>query len=127
MSAAEALKAGRAAGIRLGIDGDALTLEASEAPSPAVLGRWRVARPAWSPFCVWVMSAGRAEIGWCAHRPAAAPGQRSNTRPCAAVRNRTYRPWLAAFALLVGSVRHQTGRGGRLPFIHGNLDMRTSQ
>jgi hypothetical protein len=37
MSAAEALKAGRAAGIRLGIDGDALTLEASEAPSPAVL------------------------------------------------------------------------------------------
>jgi hypothetical protein len=37
MSAAEALKAARAAGIRLGIDGDALTLEASEAPSPGVL------------------------------------------------------------------------------------------
>jgi hypothetical protein len=37
MSAAEALKSARAAGIRLGIDGDALTLEASEAPSPAVL------------------------------------------------------------------------------------------
>lgn len=38
MSAAEALKAARAAGIRLGIDGDALTLEACEAPSPSVLG-----------------------------------------------------------------------------------------
>jgi hypothetical protein len=37
MSAAEALKAARAAGIRLEIDGDALTLEASEAPPPAVL------------------------------------------------------------------------------------------
>ena len=37
MSAAEALKAARAAGLRLGIDGDALTLEAATAPSPTVL------------------------------------------------------------------------------------------
>ncbi len=38
MSAAEALKAARdAAGIRIGIDGDALVLEADAAPPPAVL------------------------------------------------------------------------------------------
>jgi hypothetical protein len=37
MSAAEALKAARAAGVRLGIDGDALTLAAATAPPPIVL------------------------------------------------------------------------------------------
>lgn len=37
MNAAEALKAARATGIRLGIDGDALTLEAATAPPPTVL------------------------------------------------------------------------------------------
>jgi hypothetical protein len=37
MSAAEALNAARTAGIRLGIDGDALTLEAVNAPPPALL------------------------------------------------------------------------------------------
>lgn len=37
MSAAEALKAARATGIRLGIDGDALTLEAATAPPPTVI------------------------------------------------------------------------------------------
>jgi hypothetical protein len=37
MSAAEALKVARAAGVRLGIDGDALTLEAATAPPPTVL------------------------------------------------------------------------------------------
>jgi hypothetical protein len=37
MSAAEALKAARAAGIRVGIDGDDLMLEASAPPPPAVL------------------------------------------------------------------------------------------
>lgn len=37
MSAAEALKAARAAGVRLGIDGDDLTLEAATAPPPALL------------------------------------------------------------------------------------------
>ena len=37
MSAAEALKAARAAGIALGIDGDDLVLEASAPPPPAVL------------------------------------------------------------------------------------------
>jgi hypothetical protein len=37
MSAAEALKAARAAGLRLGIDGDDLTLEAPAAPPDAVL------------------------------------------------------------------------------------------
>jgi hypothetical protein len=37
MSAARALKAARAAGIRLGIDGDALTLEADVAPPTAVV------------------------------------------------------------------------------------------
>ena len=37
MSAAEALKAARSAGVLLGIDGDALTLEAAAAPPRAVL------------------------------------------------------------------------------------------
>jgi hypothetical protein len=37
MSAIEALKAARAAGIRLGIDSKDLTLEAAAAPPPAVL------------------------------------------------------------------------------------------
>jgi hypothetical protein len=37
MSAADALNAARAAGIRLGTAGDALTLEAAAAPPPAVL------------------------------------------------------------------------------------------
>jgi hypothetical protein len=37
MSAAEALKAARAAGIRVGIDGDDLMLEAAAPPPPAVL------------------------------------------------------------------------------------------
>ena len=37
MSAVHALKAARAAGVRLGIDGEALTLEAAAAPPPAVL------------------------------------------------------------------------------------------
>ena len=37
MSAAEALKAARAAGIELGIDGDDLVLQASAPPPPAVL------------------------------------------------------------------------------------------
>ncbi len=37
MSAAEAIKAARAVGIGLGIDGDALTLEAAVAPLDAAL------------------------------------------------------------------------------------------
>jgi hypothetical protein len=37
MSAAEALKAARAAGIQLGIDGDDLVLEASAPPPPALI------------------------------------------------------------------------------------------
>jgi hypothetical protein len=37
MSAAEALDAARAAGIRVGVDGDDLVLEAFAAPRPAVL------------------------------------------------------------------------------------------
>ena len=37
MSAAEALKAARAAGIELGLDGDDLVLEAASAPPAAVL------------------------------------------------------------------------------------------
>ena len=37
MSAAEALMAARAAGVRLGLDGKNLTLEAAGAPPPAVL------------------------------------------------------------------------------------------
>jgi hypothetical protein len=37
MSAAEALKAARAAGMKLGIDGDGLLLEAVTAPAPGVL------------------------------------------------------------------------------------------
>jgi hypothetical protein len=46
VSAVEALKAARAAGVQVAIDGDALTLEASAAPSPAVvelLARHKVA------------------------------------------------------------------------------------
>lgn len=37
MSAVQALKAARDAGVRIGIDGDALTLDAEAAPPPAVL------------------------------------------------------------------------------------------
>lgn len=37
MSAVQALKAARDAGVRIGIDGDALTLDADAAPPPAVL------------------------------------------------------------------------------------------
>jgi hypothetical protein len=37
MSASEAITAARAAGVRLGIDGDALTLEAAAAPLPALI------------------------------------------------------------------------------------------
>ena len=37
MSAVHALKLARAAGVRIGIDGDALTLDADAAPPPAVL------------------------------------------------------------------------------------------
>jgi hypothetical protein len=37
MSAAQALKAAREAGVRVGVDGDALTLDADAAPPPAVL------------------------------------------------------------------------------------------
>jgi hypothetical protein len=56
MSAAEAFKAARAAGVKLGIDGDALTLEASTAPPPAVLdllarhkaGIVALLRPGWA-------------------------------------------------------------------------------
>ena len=45
MSAAEALKAARAAGIRVRIDGDDLELEAAAPPPPAVLDLFRVTRP----------------------------------------------------------------------------------
>jgi hypothetical protein len=38
MSAAEALRAARAAGVKVGVDGDDLVLEASEPPPSAVLG-----------------------------------------------------------------------------------------
>ena len=44
-------------------------------------------------------------------------------RPAAALRNRDYRPRLAAFALLVGLVRRQTGRGRRR--LRGNGDRDT--
>jgi hypothetical protein len=37
MSAADALKAARAAGMKLGVDGEALMLEAATAPPPTVL------------------------------------------------------------------------------------------
>lgn len=37
MSALQALKAARDAGVRIGVDGDALTLDAAAAPPPAVL------------------------------------------------------------------------------------------
>jgi hypothetical protein len=37
MSAVQALKAARAAGVKLGVDGNALTLEAATAPPPTVL------------------------------------------------------------------------------------------
>ena len=41
MSAVQALKAARDAGVRIGIDGDALTLEADAAPPPEVLDQLR--------------------------------------------------------------------------------------
>jgi hypothetical protein len=105
MSAAEALKAGRAAGIRLGIDGDALTLEASEAPSPAVLDP--LARRKASLVAVLRLG----DVGWsCGDWLVRSPPGRS---PRAAVEHATLccpfgtEPTdhgLAAFALLVGSV-----------------------
>jgi hypothetical protein len=73
MSAAESLKAARDAGLRLGIDGDALTLEASAAPSPAViesLSRHKaeiiaLLRPAddgWSALDWWTLLRERARM-----------------------------------------------------------------
>jgi hypothetical protein len=103
MSAAEALKAGRAAGIRLGIDGDALTLEASEAPSPAVLDP--LARRKASLVAVLRLG----DVGWsCGDWLVRSPPGRS---PWAAVEHATLccrsepnlPTMLAAFALLVGS------------------------
>ena len=49
---------------------------------------------------------------------------RARPRAAAAVRNRVHRPRLAAFALLVGLVRRQTGRGRRRLGGNGDRDTR---
>ena len=49
MSAVHALKLARAAGVRIGIEGDALTLDADAAPPSAVLDLLLEARPAPTP------------------------------------------------------------------------------
>ena len=46
MSAVQALKAARDAGVRIGVDGDALTLDAAAAPPAAVLALLRITRQA---------------------------------------------------------------------------------
>lgn len=48
MSAAEALKIARAAGVRIGVDGDTLTLEADVEPPAAVVELLRPANDGWS-------------------------------------------------------------------------------
>jgi hypothetical protein len=63
MSAAEVLKAARAACIRLGIDGDALTLEAAAAPPPAVLDLLS-RHKARIVALLRPVTAGRPRIGW---------------------------------------------------------------
>ena len=44
MSAVQALKAARDAGVRIGVDGDALTLDADAAPPPPCWTCFRVTR-----------------------------------------------------------------------------------
>ena len=61
MSAAEALKVARAAGIRLGIDGDSLTLEAPVAPPRQCWSCWRVTRPTSWRCCARPMTTRLAE------------------------------------------------------------------
>ena len=53
--------------------------------------------------------------------------RRARPRPATAVRNRVHRPRVAAFALLVGLVRRQTGRGRRRRGGNGDRDTRVSK
>jgi hypothetical protein len=65
MSAADALRAARAAGMKLGIDGDALMLEAAAAPPPVmqVKGRDRAALPRSSPSPVACATCTSEDVG----------------------------------------------------------------
>ena len=62
MSAIQALKAARDAGVRIGVDGDALTLDANAAPPPCFTC-FRVTRPASLRCCARRVPAGRARTG----------------------------------------------------------------
>ena len=146
MSAAEALKAARAAGIELGIDGDDLVLEAAAPPPAAVLDlpvaaqgrdrgaaaarprrlvgrglagllrraggdrrvRWRAAACGGRGPSLRLLRRRMAEPQSCALAARALSRlRRSRTCPrsAAALRHRTHRPCLAAFALLARLVR----------------------
>ena len=154
MSAAEALKAARAAGVELAIDGDDLVLEASAPPPAAVLdllsrhkaGIVALLRPGddgwsaedWQAF--FDERAGIAEFDgglpraeaearafaccvaeWLNRNPVRSPpgrclgcgGRRALARSAAALRHRSDRPCLAAFALLARLARRAEGRGRR--------------
>jgi hypothetical protein len=63
MSAAEALKAARAAGVSLRVDGDDLLLEAPAAPPATVLMCFRDIRPKSSCSCGRLRAGGRPRTG----------------------------------------------------------------
>ena len=156
MSAAEALKAARAAGIELAVDGDDLVLSAASAPPAAVLDALsrhkaeivallRPGRDGWSAedwqvllrraggHCRvrrWTAACGgrgtslrmlrrrmaEPQSGLAPRRPLPRlRWQRAHLRPAAAIRHRTDRPCLAAFALLGSMARWPESQGGRRP------------
>ena len=156
MSAVEALKAARAAGIELALDGDDLALSAASAPPAAVLDALsrhkaeivallRPGRDGWSGEDWQVYFDERAGIAefdgglpraeaeaqafeccvveWLNRNPVCSPpgrclgcgGSEDSLRQAAAIRHRTDRPCLAAFALLGGMACKSEGRGGRRP------------
>ena len=158
MSAAEALKAARAAGIELALDGDDLALSAASAPPAAVLDALsrhkaeivallRPGRDGWSAEDWQVYfdeRAGIAEFDGGLPRAEAEARrlrmlrcrmaepqsgllsawslsrlrwQRGHLRQAAAIRHRTDRPCLAAFALL-GSMACKIGRPRQSPPYH---------
>ena len=155
MSAAEALKAARAAGIELARrrrrSGSERRLGRRQLPCSIALSRHkaeivallRPGRDGWSAEDWQVFFDERAGIAefdgglpraeaeaqafdccvveWLNRNPAALPAwslprlrwQRARPRPAAALRHRTHRPRLAAFALLARLVRSPEGQGRR--------------
>lgn len=162
MSAFQALKAAREAGVRIGMDGDALTLDADAAPPAAVLdllsrhkagvvALLRIGSDGWSGEdwqTLFEERGGNRRVRWRAaarvrrgprlrllHGRMAQPQsgalaartlpwlrwKRTCPRQAAAVRHRTARPCLAAFALLVRLAGKPESRSDRRPFDLWNL------